>query len=228
MLFRKNFLMDEEEYSRLNQIIQNLCKMPLNSYFIMPDYDSLVGYKDIIKTQMDFSTIQDKIQNHIYKSRKEWYDDIILIYDNAIEYHKITSLWGQIADFQKKLFIKKYFPLTWETPQEWYSYLSKAIKKLNHVLSENPISQGIDPVLSTIIETARTFPPVQNKLISESMNLLNEKMSNPASRWSVIKILKETQPDFVLADQLTIKAEKLCDHALNSLALYAQMFMNVQ
>ena len=214
--------MDLEE---LNTETQKLSKLPLNSYFYQANFDLFPGYKEKVSKPMDYSIILKKIQDKEYKTTFEWYNDVVLIYDNAITYHTLNSIWGQIASYCKKNFEKKYFTKKWTTQQEWYDNLTLSIQELRNIIAKSPVPQGIDPYLDTIIEKAMSLPPAQPKLIGEAMNVLNRRASESHIRWALIHILKKTQPNFVELDDLMIKAETLCDHALNSLILYAQTFM---
>ena len=217
--------MDDTKLEELNVETKKLSTLPLNFYFYKADYDLFPGYWDVVSTPMDFSIILQKIQDKKYTSNSEWYNDVVLIYDNAIAYHSIKSIWGQIASYSKKRFEKEYFPKKYKTTQEWYNNLSSSIQELRKIITESPVPQGIDPYLDTIIEMAMSLPPPQPKLIGEAMNVLNRKASESHIRWALIHILKATQPNFVVEEEINIKAETLNDHALNSLILYAQTFM---
>eukprot|EP00916_Digyalum_oweni_P006303 GHVL01010876.1.p1 GENE.GHVL01010876.1~~GHVL01010876.1.p1 ORF type:complete len:104 (+),score=10.09 GHVL01010876.1:50-361(+) len=46
---------------------------------------NLIGYHDIVKTPMDFSTIESKLKT--YTQPSEFWDDMTLVFDNAEAYN---------------------------------------------------------------------------------------------------------------------------------------------
>ena len=45
-------------------------------------------YPDIVKNPMDFSTIQQNIENHVLQTREDFASSVRLVFSNALLYNK--------------------------------------------------------------------------------------------------------------------------------------------
>lgn len=69
-----------------------------------PVRDRVPDYLTRIKKPMDMSLTQYKLDNGLYTSRQQFYDDIQLIVDNCIQYNGAKSPVGALAKEYEKLF----------------------------------------------------------------------------------------------------------------------------
>ncbi|CAD8092949.1 unnamed protein product [Paramecium sonneborni] len=127
--------LNKDEQKRLNQIVQQLIDSNDSVEFRQPvDYKrlNLPDYIQIVKRPMDLGTVQQKLNNNLYKTVEECLDEIQLIWDNCKLYNGSTSWITKIAEKLERLFkkyVKNYLPLvnlpqvvpkTKENPSEVY------------------------------------------------------------------------------------------------------------
>lgn len=74
----------------------------------------LEDYLNIVKTPMDLSTVQKKLQGNKYRGVEDCLDDIQMIWDNCKVYNAMGSWIWKLADKLEKSFkkyVKNYLPL---------------------------------------------------------------------------------------------------------------------
>lgn len=63
-------------------------KYPQNGVFLQPfDLYQVPGYLDVCPKVMDLQTLKYNLEDGVYSSRKDFFDDCFLIFQNAIDYH---------------------------------------------------------------------------------------------------------------------------------------------
>ncbi|OHT06577.1 Bromodomain containing protein [Tritrichomonas foetus] len=208
--------------SRCKALTSDLTERPLNSYFIDP-VKNLDNYFEIIKTPMDYRTINNNLKNDKYSSALEWYNDVCLIYDNAMTYHPKGSVFHSIAKYNKKEFQKLALGIGCPDPQSWYDLTCKTMQKLSTAIANGPVPQGIDPLLLSIVKKAELMPPPTPQLIADLVAKINGKLEDQNIKLDVMSLLKETQPSLKIdGEKLTIDADSLSDITLNALSLYVK------
>ena len=70
----------------------------------LPQYPD---YSDVIEHPMDLRTIKNKIKCHTYDDLDEFLQDMFLIFENCIKYHKRHSKIGKAGASLKKFFEKR-------------------------------------------------------------------------------------------------------------------------
>lgn len=211
---------------RCKEITAKLMEHPLNSYFthpVNPLKEGLVGYDDVIKKKMDLGTIQSNLKSNKYTSPHEWYQDVELVYQNALKYHPATSIWHSIAKYSLKQFQTEAIGIGCTTPKEWYCLVGETMKKLKKNIANGPVPQVIDPLVLSIVKKADSMPPPSSQAIAELVEKINSRIEDENVHFDVLCILKETQPGLKIeGDSLTIDADKLSQLALNALLLYVK------
>ncbi|CAF0825160.1 unnamed protein product [Brachionus calyciflorus] len=99
--------------------------------------DDAPDYNTIIETPMDLSTVQLKINNKVYKSRKEFVADLELIVKNCMTYNGDDTYYGKLAQkFQN--YFKRWLQIFY--PREISTSLEEKNRQLMKLIqrSENP------------------------------------------------------------------------------------------
>ncbi|XP_067934838.1 bromodomain adjacent to zinc finger domain protein 2B-like isoform X2 [Watersipora subatra] len=77
--------------------------------FLEPvDTKAFPQYKKYIKQPMDLSKISEKLTNNQYASQVEFYDDMILIFDNCLLFNEDSSVVGKSGKVLRRLFQKRW------------------------------------------------------------------------------------------------------------------------
>lgn len=217
-------LMTERLFSRCKVITLDLKERPLNKYFIKPvdpETEGLEGYYDIIKNPIDLTTVLSKLNDNQYESPVDWYNDVCLVYENALKYHKDNSIWHRIALYNLQEFKKVAIGIEYSDPQNWYDMVNTTMYKFSSLVANGPAPQGIDPLVISVLSKANETPLPDEQKIAQMVEKLNRKLFKDDIKFDVISILKETQPDLRLSHpKLTIDADNLTDLSLKALNLY--------
>lgn len=80
-------------------IVQKIMKEPHANLFASPVTDEIApGYSAVVKEPMDLGTIQRKLQKRVYKTPKQFVDDIRRVWNNCRIYNHPTSAIVTLAD----------------------------------------------------------------------------------------------------------------------------------
>ena len=83
--------MPQADLAKCRQIVKNLMSEKYKKYnqlFIEPfPLESVPGYLDVVDKKLDIKTLAANLEAGLYRSRKEFFDDATLIFQNAIKYH---------------------------------------------------------------------------------------------------------------------------------------------
>uniref|UniRef100_A0A915JK67 Bromo domain-containing protein n=1 Tax=Romanomermis culicivorax TaxID=13658 RepID=A0A915JK67_ROMCU len=106
----------EHMYGQLEKMVDALKAHPDAEPFLEPVSEDIApDYKDVIVNPMDLETIEDKLIERKYSSKKEFIEDINLVLLNCLQYNGIYSEYVKTAIKFERTFIKaykKYFPPT--------------------------------------------------------------------------------------------------------------------
>lgn len=210
---------------RCKAITDELKKRPLNSYFLKPvdpEKEGLENYRKIVTTPMDFETIEKRLNSQYYNAPIDWYNDVCLVYENALKYHPKESIFHQIAEYNLNEFKKKAIGFACSEPHQWYEMVTQAMNKLSKEIARGPVPQGVDPLILSIVKRAENeLPPPQPKVIAEVVEKINTMIEDDNVRYDVLCILKETEPNLKIAgEKMTIDADGLLPASVNTLSLY--------
>jgi hypothetical protein len=211
------------------QITQQFIDRALNVFFLQPvdpEADGLPDYHQKIRHPIDLSTVRSKLQSGAYSSTTHWYRDMCLIYENALKYHGESSLWGTIASQLLHDFKRAAKGFQSQSAHEWADLLAAETKKLGRLISSSPVKHGADVLVSSCIHRAEGLPKFAHDTIPDLVARLNSLLDKDEVRSNVLSIVKLTHkepPINVNEDgSITIDIEKLKDHALHALTLYAR------
>ena len=111
-----------------------------------PINDGVIDYLDVISHPMDFGTIKEKLKSDEYKSAEEWKADVMLVWDNAIKYHKDkrNGLYPIAVYFKNKC--EKMLALIPKSQADtWFLKVQKANKRITNLLSSSSSPDTIAP-----------------------------------------------------------------------------------
>ncbi|EAY15358.1 Bromodomain containing protein [Trichomonas vaginalis G3] len=128
-------------------------------YPVDPVNDQVPDYFETVHNPMDLTTVRDKISRKSYSDSFEWKADIMLIWNNAIEYHSKKKATKYIVDyakyFQRKC-MKKLAFLPKKEEDLWFLKLQKVNSKINKILAAKAFSDSIIPRLHEFAITPPT------------------------------------------------------------------------
>lgn len=186
---------------------------PLLEHFITINEEY---YKGKIEKPIDLSKIRANIDNNVYTSFNDWYDDLILLFDNTINFYKIhesdpNSEFIKISNYFKDM-IERDFKLRRDKSDElFFELLTKYINKYRKILYNSPVIQCDDGILSQIIHESRNLKPQNDNVLSILFEFFNPKLSEPEIHRNVYNILEKTSSD------IEFKADKTIEITLNDL-----------
>lgn len=214
------------QMQRCKAITEELKKRPLNIYFLNPVdpvKESLENYDKIVTTPMDFDTIERRLNSSFYNAPIEWYNDVCLVYENALKYHPKESIFHQIAEYNLNEFKKKAIGFACSDPQQWYDMVTQAMNKLSKEIARGPVPQGVDPLILSIVKRAENEAPPNPQVIAEVVEKINVMLKSDDVRYDVLCILKETEPNLkIQGEKLPIDADSLSHRSVNALAMYVR------
>jgi hypothetical protein len=213
-------------FARCKQITHELLERPLNLEFSKPadpEKGELHGYLDVIRRPMDLGTIEATLNQDGYATPLEWYNDVCLVYDNAMKFHPQGSFWWAIAHYNMMEFKRMAIGFGCSDPQQWYDWVSQTMFKLNKYISNGPVPQAIDPLILSVKKKAESMLPPTPQSIADLVDKINRRMEEDDIRYDVLCLLNQTQPNLKIdGPEFTIDADTLTDVTLNALSLYVK------
>ena len=131
--------LQEIEKNYCNTVTKYFKEHYLASPFLYPvDTSEVIDYLNFVQKPMDLSTIQKKLDNNVYKTSKEWSDDLMLIWDNAIAYNKRwENLILKAATILKEKAEKKIKLIPKNETDLWFIKLTDAANKVEKELNKS-------------------------------------------------------------------------------------------
>jgi hypothetical protein len=216
--------MSTHQFARCKAIMRDLIERPLNASFLKPvdpHQDRLDGYFDIVTRPMDLGTIEAKLTTEGYDSCLDWYNDVCLVYENALLYHRPGLGWYEMAQYNLAEFKKMAHGFGCPDAQQWFNLVTDAMRKLKSRIMHGPVPQAIDPMIPAIIAKAQTMLPPTPQLIADVVHRINAQLEDDVVKFDVRCLLAELQPELRLdAEKVTVDADSLSDWTLNALSLY--------
>lgn len=209
---------------RCKVITHELMDRPLNGYFrepVNPEKEGLTNYNEIVKCPMDFSTINERLKNDYYNTGLEWYNDVCLVYENALKYHPEGTIFHQIAEYNLHEFKKHAIGFGCTDTQQWYDMVTKGMHSLSEEIAKGPVPQGVDPLILSIVKEAEGMMPLKSREVAELVDKLNKTLDNEDVHFDVLCILNETEPQLKIdGEKVLIDADTLSQKSLNALYRY--------
>ncbi|OHS95946.1 Bromodomain containing protein [Tritrichomonas foetus] len=225
-------LMNPQVLKTCQEITKSFISRAINVFFLNPvdpEMDDLPDYHKIVTNPMDLTTVETKLNQSQYSSPTQWYNDMCLIYENAIRYHTENSIWGIIAEQLLDDFKKAASGLNISNQAEWAEQLAKQKQKLGEVISNSPIKHGPDVLINGCIKRAEGLGRFPRDMIPELITRLNKLFERDEGRTAFFQIMKLTQKEQpVTPDEegnSVVDVEKLKDHTLNAVSLFVQAIL---
>ncbi|CAK8570387.1 unnamed protein product [Lathyrus sativus] len=202
----------------------------------------LYDYYEIIKKPMDFSTIERKMNvkdGSGYKNVKEIYDDVRLIFNNAMTYndekHIIHDMAKTLLDkFEKKWshLLPKVTKLESELSKESQEKLNKKLAqeatyanmtmKLSEELSN--ADKALANLKSEMIANCRKLSPLEKSLLAVDISKLCPENLN-----KVLEIVKENNPDSQInMEDATLDLDSESTYTLWRLYMFVKKALELQ
>lgn len=207
------------------RVTSELIKEPLNVFFSTRFYETCQTYDSIenLKNPINLNIVMTKINDKKYKSMHEWYNDITLIYQTAINLSKNEKVQC-MAKFLLNNFQKKAYGTNLDIDQ-WSAAVMKISTEINELIERSPVQQGIDPFIIGIVNHASQTLPISIAQSQWTVSAINELCKNPDRFYDVFCILKQTQSDFdQTSNKIAIEFDSLKPVTMNSLFYYALSF----
>lgn len=220
---------NRESYEYMKRITEQLFLMKTNTDFSYPLNDYFRGYKSVISHPMDLTTVKNKLTKGAYKSAREWYNDVCLIYENCVKYYSqsedryTADLYITLANYNLAEFKKMTPALSCGSDKEWNAVVQKSRNKLLNLIAERPLE--LDAKCE--IPSVRGDVELSRREIEDAVKALNEWLGKDSGceerRRDVLRILRQTENGIDLEkDEIVIDAEKLQQSTLNALWVYAK------
>lgn len=216
--------MDERLKKCALQIMHKILEMPLNRYWdhpVDPEADGLSNYNNIIIRPMDLGTINTRLENSYYHSLSDWYDDVILVYTNAIKYHK-DNIYAKIAQYCKEYFEKIDNGFGKDDDILWMKKVDSLTEKITKLATNLPQKIYSTSFIKTLQKRAENMEQPSTQTIAEIVQKLNPLLKVDRSiREDVFAILQELGniPSDAMGET-PVNIEKLNPLTQNVLLLY--------
>lgn len=209
-------------------ILDELQKHPISQMFaqpVDPINDEAPNYLKVIKFPMDFSTVRSKLQTDQYPTIHEFKNDVQLIFTNATTYNGKSSPVGIIAIELSQQFKELSKNITDSIDTCWYNKLLQLKKNLINHIQQHPSNTQKQKQEQITDDDSSSFTCEVGKFEVNVMtgkdleilayNLL--KINEPKQIESIIKIIREENPEIDLVDNITIDLNVLTPQALKRL-----------
>lgn len=142
--------MNSTEFNYLRTVTQELLDSPLSYAFanpIDPNEEWAPSYFQVIKHPMDISTVLKKLNDGMYATAKDWYDDITLIWNNAVTFNGKQSFLYPIVTFLRNKCERKYERMPNTETERNVSKLNRAQKQLTQLLNFDLPAHSLVPLV---------------------------------------------------------------------------------
>ena len=212
---------------KLKEKTQELIANKMNTIFVEPiniDID-VPDYKDYISTPICFQDVLKKTEDRKY-TRQQWYNDVCLIYQNAIDYHSQTGDKFKLVNLSQYLLWKfkqshKYYSIKDE--KEWMSKVVKKSNRIADLVSKIPLNTSRNSNVAEYIKKAEssTKGTPSSTDIYDLVQKANELSKEPELNEDILAILKESEGmTLEQATQAPVKFEDLKPTTQKAIHLY--------
>lgn len=208
-------------YKICENITEELVKNPLSMLFLRPfksaDKTMMANYMAKIKEPMDLSLVTKKLKSGSYNNYLEWKEDMLLIFQNAINFNQVTSLLGGISIYLKKKFLQRIEEIEIANIRTYEDKLIKASKKLGNLLECVPEECCLIKNFDNVSPELNDFSFSRFHGLAESLNTITKNGFGE----EIYRVLENTDPRFKDDPDYKVDLSKLSRHALLSLESYA-------
>ena len=200
-----------------------------NSTFFFPSESfNLKNYDLIIQRRIDLKKIEENLNRKAYKTTKEWYDDVCLVFKNAKKYYSDPKgtqdpILVSVAEHRLNEFEKLAYGLNVEDSEKWAKKVKTATNKLTKLISTPPILFKESSKLKVLYQNAERIPDPNPDDIDFCLDVLNDMSKNSDSKddlYSILYNYASLSPNDIKND--VVDLEKLNPYAVKLLVQYAK------
>ena len=134
--------MNQIELHYIKEKTQKLYDHPLAVLYLQPvdpEKDNAPDYLEIISKPMDLGTVMKKLDEGKYKSSKDWFADVNLVFQNSKRYinDSKTIIWNA-ADILQKKALSYYMHVPKTESDVWTNTVYKISHKIEKLISSAP------------------------------------------------------------------------------------------
>lgn len=193
----------------------------LFAFPVDPKKDMLDDYEKIVTKPMDFSTITNNLNNNVYQSTAEWYNDMSLVFQNAIDYYKEDDCISLIAKYCLSQFKKASLGLNISSDSEWIKSVQEMTQKLTNCYLNPPFHNYSQKVID-IKNNLDSIPNPGDEEIYMNLEKLNSFGKNDDTKYDLYGIFKEIGRMPPESLNHPIDLEKLPSNVVKSLIQYVK------
>jgi hypothetical protein len=209
---------------RCVSITNDLLSRPLFRAFaapVNPIADGLIGYEKKVSRPMDLGTISQNLAQRRYFTTQEWYDDMRLVFQNALDYHSPEAIWWFIAKYGMGEFERMAVGLNVADQQKWMDSLKQVSVKFAKIVANPPAPEKTNPLIADLRQKAEQSSMPSKELIGLGVEKLNGLLENDTIRKDVYDILREIEGMSIEeASRGPVDAEKLSPVTVSALLSY--------
>ena len=142
-LFNSHGQMGEEQLDLCKTVIKDLLQNKFVKVWFTYDPREYNNYTKVIKNLIWINKISENLENHRYRSIEEFFKDICLVFQNAMNYNASTSRGYAVANRQLEKIEKKYthYMSLNQSENEMDQSLGKLLSKQSEIKIENDYEQ---------------------------------------------------------------------------------------
>lgn len=193
----------------MEKVMKHPCARPFMAPLV-PGENCPDDYLEVIKNPIDLSTINKQLKAKKYRSFKEWYNSVSLIWSNVKSYYEEDDFMITMADevetiFENELQSQKIY----QNVDDWWKEVIRLQEKIGK-LNNNPPEKiaysfsGLSPTkkLSNQLYT--------NKEVKQFIHAV-KLMKNPTDQEDLINIIGDMQPELKSnGNTVNVDVYKLC------------------
>lgn len=124
-------MLNQHHQEECTKITEELLKIPLFQIFKVIEPWTIQGYLNVIKQPMDLDTVQKRLKNGEYRTKKDYKKDMKRIFDNCKKFNGEESLFSLIASQCQKIFEEMYDKISKNQEEAWIRNVIEISQKMN-------------------------------------------------------------------------------------------------
>ena len=157
------------------QITEALKEGPLAEMFLDPvdaAEEDMADYYDVIQSPMCLQTVSDNLKANRYAGVKQWLDDVLLVFNNCIEYYGAGSAQACIAEHMK-LRLQKLVKNSMWGYDDWFDKVLHSYSTLVERFSNGP--DEVKQAIRSEEQGAVCLTEEQYKALAEQLGVVKDQ-----------------------------------------------------
>lgn len=210
-------------------LLQNIRKLPEALLFLEPVNEAYApGYFDVVKSPMDLSTIETKLNAGLYKTMADFARDMEQIFNNAYIYADLTAV--EHAAVLREAFRQREWPRAMQRKLEYgakrslQGILSRLRTNPQHLPISGLFAQSVEEIVKVLPHYFEVIPRHKARdlgMIADKLK--NDKYDSPAEIDSDVKLMIENARAFNAGNEAVLdmvtQFEKLWSKELRAAGL---------